>query len=85
MVTLGDHARDIFESPVNRRSPGHHSVCMGMESMDVWRQISTRMVLHFMSNTRVDSEQLPGSPSMARAKKKEKKKKRKRKKASESL
>ena len=60
------HVREIFESLVNRRSPVHvHFVrewmCGGGRS--------SRMALHLMSDTRVESEQLPGSPSMAWAKK----------------
>ena len=58
--------REIFESLVNRRSPLH--VYFVWEWMRGGER-SSRMALHLMSATRVESGQLPGSPSMAWAKK----------------
>ena len=62
---FGIMCEKMFESLVNRRSPGH------IQFVREWTrggERSNRMALNFMSNTRVDSEQLPGSPFMAWAK-----------------
>ena len=59
---FGITRENLFVSLVNRGSPVHVHF--------VWEwthegESSSRMALHLMSDTRVESEQLPGSPSMA--------------------